>query len=397
MLPRLCLAALPLLAAACMRQPGASQDLREIVEASLDRAVTQYAAMDASLPDTLFPRSIRPDGSLWTNTSGWWTSGFFPGSLWYLYEYTQDPEMKERAIRRTMAVERENTNAYDHDIGFKLYNSFGNGLRLTGDTSYIPVLFTAARTLLTRSDPRVGAIRSWGRHPDDESPYIVIIDNMMNLELLFWATKQSGDSTFFQVAVSHADTTLAHHFRPDGSSYHVVEYDPATGVVLRKRTAQGHADASAWARGQAWGLYGYTMAFRETGFERYLDQAQAIADFMLRHPNLPEDKVSYWDFNAPGIPDTYRDASAAAITASALLELSGYVDETTAAFYRSNAETILRTLSRPPYRAEVGTNHNFLLQHSVGHLPEQSEVDVPLSYADYYYLEAMMRWRNMAE
>lgn len=369
--------------------------LLAMIDSSLDRAVQQYTAMDEALPDTLFPRTVHPDGSLRTNTSGWWTSGFFPGSLWYLYEHTGDPELRQRAETRTWALEPEARNAGDHDIGFKILNSFGHAWRLTGDSAFLPVIMTAATTLTTRFDPRVGAIRSWGEHPDTTSPYLVIIDNMMNLELLFRAAEHGGDASFFDIAVSHADRTLEHHVRPDGSSYHVLEYDPVTGEVLRKRTEQGYADSSAWARGQAWGLYGFTIAFRETGYGRYLEQAKKMADFILTHPNLPDDGVPYWDFDAPGIPDTHRDASAGAITASALLELSGFVEDSLQAAYRDYARTTLRTLSRPPYRAGIRENANFLLQHGVGHLPADSEVDVPLSYADYYYLEGLMRLRKL--
>jgi len=363
------------------------------LEASLDRAVLQYLAMDQALPDTLFPRTASPDGALVTNRSDWWTSGFFPGSLWYLFEYSADPTLAERARARTRAVEREKLNAGDHDIGFKIFNSFGNGWRLTRDTTFLPVLVTAAHTLASRFDPRVGAIRSWGAHPDTLSPYLVIIDNMMNLELLFWAARHTRDSSLYDIAVSHADKTLENHFRPDGSSYHVVEYDPKTGQVLRKRTEQGFSDASAWARGQAWGLYGFTMAYRETGYARYLEQAERIANFLLSHPHLPADGVPYWDFDAPGIPDTYRDASAASIMASALLELAEFVDDSLRSVYRENATGSLRTLSEAPYRTDPGDTTHFLLKHGVGSLPAESEVDVPLSYADYYYIEALLRLR----
>jgi len=367
--------------------------LGEAIDASLDRAVEQYTALDRTVADTLCPRTVHPDGTLWTSSSRWWTSGFFPGSLWYLYQYTNDPKLRERALTRTWALEREKLNASDHDIGFKIFTSFGNAWRLTGDSTLVPVLLTAARTLASRFDPRVGAIRSWGARSDTTGPFTVIIDNMMNLQLLFWAARQSGDGTLFDIAVSHADKTLENHFRPDGSSYHVVEYDPHTGNVLRKRTQQGYADSSAWARGQAWGLYGYTVAYRETGYARYLRQAVKIAHFILAGPHLPADGVPYWDFDAPGIPDTYRDASAAAITASALLELGDFVEDSLRARYRREAETILRTLSQPPYRTRGDERADFLLDHGVGNLPGKSEVDVPLSYADYYYLEGLMRLR----
>jgi unsaturated chondroitin disaccharide hydrolase len=395
--PRLPSVAL-LLAAACSPVPlEAPEEVAPDgwIERSLDRAVRQHTALDRSLPDTLFPRTLQADGTLVTNESTWWTSGFFPGSLWYLYEYSGDAELRERALARTRAVEREKLNAGDHDIGFKIFNSFGHAWRLTGDSAMLPVLMTAARTLTTRFDPDVGAIRSWGSRSDTTSPYLVIVDNMMNLELLFWAAEHSGDSTFYDIAVRHADRTLEEHFRPDGSSYHVIEYDPGTGAVLRKRTQQGYADSSTWARGHAWGLYGYTMAYRETGLVRYLEQAKRMARFVLTHPDFPDDGIPYWDFDAPGIPDTYRDASAAAIMASALLELSTLVEDTLRAAYRDQAITTLRTLSRPPYRSEATENAGFLLGHSVGNLPGDSEVDVPLSYADYYYLEGLMRLRAL--
>lgn len=376
-----------------------TEEGREMIETSLERATEQYSRMDKMVPDTLLPRTTRPDGSLWLHEPGWWTSGFFPGSLWYLYEYTGDPDIKARAEARTALIKGEKNNARDHDIGFKINDSFGNALRITGDTSrYAPVIVTAARTLIERYDPDVGLIRSWGDRTNQSDPYLVIIDNMMNLDLLFDATKLSSDSSFYEVAVTHADETMEHHFRADGSSYHVVEFDPQTGEVLRKRTAQGAADSSAWARGQAWGLYGFTETFGNTGDVRYLRQARQIANFILTHPNLPEDGIPYWDFDAPGIPDAYRDASAAAITASALLELHGYVeDDSLRATYREVAANMLRTLSQPEYLAEVDSNNNFVLKHSVGNLPGDSEVDVPLTYADYYYLEGLLRLQELKE
>jgi rhamnogalacturonyl hydrolase YesR len=215
---------------------------------------------------------------------------------------------------------------------------------------------------------------------------------MMNLELLMYAFKQTGDSSFYKIAVTHANTTIKNHFREDFSSYHVVDYDARTGAIQKKRTHQGAADESAWARGQAWGLYGFTMMYRETGDMRYLDQAWHIADFILNHPNLPADKIPYWDFNAPGIPDTYRDASAAAIISSALLELSGYVNPSRQIRYFDNAVKILESLSNPPYKTKEMEAGGFILQHSVGHLPGNSEIDVPLSYGDYYFIEAAMRY-----
>jgi rhamnogalacturonyl hydrolase YesR len=218
---------------------------------------------------------------------------------------------------------------------------------------------------------------------------------MMNLELLFWATKVSGDSSFYKIAVTHANTTMQNHFRSDYSSYHVINYDPQTGQIKQKKTAQGAANESAWSRGQAWGLYGYTVCYRETKDEKYLNQANHIAQFILHHPNLPSDKIPYWDFNAPGIPNALRDASAASIIASALIELGGYAAEKEKSEYLSAAETILQNLSGTPYKADAGKNGGFILQHCVGNMPEKTEIDVPLTYADYYFIEAMKRYKEL--
>lgn len=218
---------------------------------------------------------------------------------------------------------------------------------------------------------------------------------MMNLELLMWAFRESGDSSFYKIAVSHADTTIKNHFRDDFSSWHVVSYDTITGKVETRQTHQGYSDGSAWARGQAWGLYGFVVMYRETGLQRYLDQAIGIASFMISHRNMPGDMIPYWDFDAPDIPAAMRDASAGAIMASALLELSGYADgEQGESFFRV-ATKQLQTLSSPEYLADTGENGNFILKHSVGSLPGNSEVDVPLTYADYYYIEALMRYKAL--
>lgn len=219
----------------------------------------------------------------------------------------------------------------------------------------------------------------------------------MNLEMLVWSAKKFQQPYFNKVALTHANTTLKNHFRPDYSSYHVVSYDTLTGQAEARQTSQGYSDESAWARGQAWGLYGYTMMFRETKNSLYLQQAKAVADFIIHHPNLPEDKIPYWDFNASDIPEALRDASAGAIICSALLELSGYVDPDKAAEYRKVAEIQLKTLCSPAYLASSGENANFILKHSVGHFMKDIEVDVPLTYADYYFVEALLRYRKIRE
>ncbi len=328
-----------------------------------------------------------------SSDSRWWTSGFFPGTLWYVYENTGNPEVLEYAKLYTSRVEREKYTTDNHDVGFMLYCSFGNGLRLTDDRSYEEVLLTGARSLATRFDPAVGVIRSWD-HSTDKWKYPVIIDNMMNLELLMWAAEYSGDDSLRQIAVSHADRTLENHFRPDYSSYHVVSYDPATGKPHAKNTHQGCADESAWSRGQSWGLYGYTCMYRFTKDDRYLQQARNIAEYLIHHRNMPEDGIPYWDYDAPDIPDTPRDASAAAVMASGLIELSGYVEGKEAEEYMAFAEKQVRSLASPEYTAPVGTNGDFILMHSTGAIPFDSEIDTPLTYADYYYLEALTRLKS---
>jgi unsaturated chondroitin disaccharide hydrolase len=321
-----------------------------------------------------------------------WTSGFFPGELWFLYEYSGKQEWKTAAEQFTANIEREKTNGGTHDMGFKIYCSFGTGYRLTKDAHYKDVIIESAKTLSTRFNPVTGVIKSWDTRTKWKNP--VIIDNMMNLELLFAATQLSGDSSFYKIAVSHATTTMKNHFRPDHSSYHVVDYDSLTGAVVKKLTHQGYADESAWARGQAWGLYGYTMCYRFTKDKSYLQHAENIAAFILNNPNMPKDLVPYWDFNAPNIPNEERDASAAAVIASGLYELSLYSKK--GKEYKAAADKIMASLSNN-YRSPIGQNNGFILLHSTGSKPSKSEVDVPLSYADYYYLEALLRSKKLKE
>ena len=334
------------------------------------------------------PRNSEPDGTLNLVPSKDWTSGFFPGELWFLYEYTQNNFWKKKAQQHTDILEKEKMNGSTHDMGFKVYCSFGNGYRLTQDEHYKEVLLQSARTLATRFKPAAGIIRSWD-HSTAKWACPVIIDNMMNLELLFWATKESKDSTFYRIAVDHARTTMKHHFRPDFSSYHVIDYDRITGQVLKKNTHQGFADESAWSRGQAWALYGYTMCYRETRLPEFLEQAQNIEKYLFTHPNMPEHLIPYWDFDAPGIPDEPRDVSAATVIASALYELSLY-DPEKGERYRSNADKIIENLTKH-YRATLKKDNGFLLLHSTGTKPTNTEVDVPIVYADYYFIEALMR------
>ena len=376
-----------LIVMSCMRE----EKLETVIDKALVFSEQQYLLMAEKYAgqDTILPRSFE-NGVNTTSDSRWWTSGFFPGSLWYLYEKSENPKILEYAKLYTDRVEREKYTTDNHDVGFMLYCSFGNGLRLTQEKRYEEVLLTGANSLTTRYNPDIGLIRSWD-HSTDRWHYPVIIDNIMNLELFLWAYDYSGKPIFKEIAVSHADKTIEHHFRPDYSSYHVVSYDTILAVPHTKQTHQGYSDESMWSRGQAWGLYGYTYLYRELKDERYLLQAQNIADFLIHHPNMPEDYIPYWDYNAPDIPNTYRDSSAGSIMASALIELSDFVDESRAKEYMKVVEKQIRTLASPEYTANLGENGCFILKHGTGAYPFNSEMDVPLTYADYYYLEALIR------
>lgn len=386
-LPKLLLAASASLIMSCtVQQPIPVKESMNSIQQSLinmHQSVTDY---------TKYPRSAKKDGSLVTVPSRDWTSGFFPGSLWLMYDYTNDRKWEEMAKKWTAGLEKEKYNRKTHDLGFIMFNTFGNGYRLTKDPQYKDIIIQSSKSLISRFNEKTGTIRSWD-HNRDKWQFPVIIDNMMNLEMLFWATKTTGDSSYFKVANTHALTTLKNHFRADNSSYHVVDYDTITGAVRARQTHQGYSDGSAWTRGQAWGLYGYTVAYRETGDKRFLDQAIKIADFFVNHPNMPSDKVPYWDFDDPDTSKAPRDASAAAIAASGLLELAKYSGNK-ANGYRDYAASALKSLLSPAYLARPGTNANFILMHSTGHLPAKSEIDAPLGYADYYLIEGLLRMKK---
>ncbi|SNR31139.1 Glycosyl Hydrolase Family 88 [Lutibacter flavus] len=374
--------------------------METVVNEALEFSVQQSLKMAESLKDkpNFLPKTTDRFGNLETCESKWWVSGFFPGTLWYLYEYSNNEEVKKWAHEYTLRVKDEQYTTDNHDVGFMIYCSFGNAYRLTKDDTYKEAILNASKSLSTRFNTTTKAIKSWDSGgPNNIWQYPVIIDNMMNLELLMWSSEKFDDPNFKNIAITHANTTLKNHFRKDNSSYHVISYDTISGQAEFKHTAQGFNNESAWARGQAWGLYGYTLMYRFTKDPTYLKQAENIASFMVNHPNLPEDKIPFWDFNAPNIPDTYRDASAAAIMCSALLELSEYTNSNNSAAYLKTVETQIRTLSSPQYRNALGNNANFILKHGVGHLPANSEVDVPLTYADYYFVEALMRYKKLKE
>ncbi|MBN8879707.1 MAG: glucuronyl hydrolase [Chitinophagaceae bacterium] len=384
----LCLSCLSL----CTYAQG-KKKIEKLIQKNMELAARQYKFMASLTPADSMPRTYdAAQDKLVSSDTRWWTSGFFPASLWYIYSYTKDTAIRSEAERRLALEEKEKYLTSNHDVGFMIFCSFGNAYKITHNPDYRDVCAVAAETLIKRYKPSIKAIQSWQALTAPKSP--VIIDNMMNLELLNWVSDEWREPKYKAIAIAHANTTIKNHFRADNSSYHVVEYDPATGKVLEKKTAQGYSDESAWARGQAWGLYGYTMMYRFTTEPTYLEQARKIAAFILNHPNLPADGVPYWDFNAPVDKHTLRDASAASIMASALLELAQYTEGAEKTRYISMAEKILTTLSSKTYLAKYRQNGGFLLKHGVGNLPGKSEVDVPLTYGDYYFIEAMLRYKQ---
>ncbi len=349
---------------------------------AINNARLQYTYMLSKISDTTkFPRTIYADSSLKLVSVGDWTTGFFPGSLWLLYEYSGDDLWRTAARKWTNSLKNEQNHTGDHDIGFIMNTSFGNGYRLSRKASYFPVLMQSGRSLQTRFSPIVGCTKSWSWF----KPFPVIIDNMLNLELFFNAYGLSNDTSFYTMAISHAIKTKQNHIRPDSSTFHVVDYDVDSGYVKWQGTKQGYSDSSTWSRGQAWGIYGYTMMFNYTHDTLYLNTAKKLLAYYMK--NLPADNIPYWDFNAPNIPNEPRDVSAAAITASALIDIFTFTSDT---IFLRFAEKLLQTLASSVYTAKVGQNSGFILRHSTGGY--NYYVDLPVNYADYYYLEALIRY-----
>ena len=370
--------------------------MQKIVDNALESAENHALGMYNSVKGMEgLPLTVR-DGKVVMTSSREWTSGFYPGVLWYLYENSGNGELLKAAEEMTARMAEEQYNTKSHDVGFMINCSYGNGYRITGREDYRQVLVNAGNSLATRFSPETGCIRSWS--PRNGWDYIVIIDNMMNLELLTVASSLTGDNTCYNIAKSHADMTMKNHFRPDGSSFHLVNYDSKTGKVLDRITYQGLSDESSWSRGQAWGLYGFTVMYRQTGKKEYLDLAVKAGKYIMSHPNMPKDKIPYWDFDAKASSKTPRDASAAAVMASAYVELSTYVeDEALSGQFLSLAEDMIASLASSRYTAAPGTNGDFILKHSTAFFAKNRDVDAPLSYADYYYIEALMRYKRLLE
>jgi unsaturated chondroitin disaccharide hydrolase len=342
------------------------------------------------------PRCVNANSADWYMVNIYdWTSGFWPGILWYDYEVTQDENIKKTAIRYTeyllpLALP---DHIGDHDIGFQLFCSFGNAYRQTENEAYKDVLIEGARKLATLYNPKVGTILSWPGMVEKMSwPHNTILDNLMNLEILFWASKNGGKKEWYDIAKNHAQVTMENQFRDDFTSYHVAVYDTITGKLIKGVTNQGYGDETFWARGQAWSIYGYTIAYRETGDKNFLRFAEKITDVYLKR--LPEDYIPYWDFDDPNIPDAPKDASSAAIVSSALLEMSQLEDnKEKAKAYKDVAIKMLENLSSDKYQSR-DANSSFLL-HSTGNYPGGYEIDASINYADHYYLEALVRYKEM--
>lgn len=368
------------------------------VQNDLDYSVSHVEKTLAGLPKTQpnIPRNVTDDSGKWNYIDYKdWTSGFWPGTLWYAFEASGDEKLKGAAdafSRQLTPLSQE--PAFDHDLGFQVFNSFGNGYRLTGNPEYKKIILATADTLATLYHPVVGTILSWPREvPGVDYPlrHNTIMDNMINLELLFWASKNGGSKNLYDIAVKHAEITMNNAFREDGTSYHVVVYDKETGKAVKQITHQGYSDASMWARGQSWAIYGYTLVYRETNDPKFLAFAKKVTDVYLER--LPEDLVPYWDFDDPDIPNAPRDASAAAVVASALFELSTLVDDKELSKkYFDAAEGMLKSLSKH-YHA-TGKN-TALLSQVTGHKPNGTEINASINYADYYYLEALLRYKKL--
>ena len=384
----------------CTHKPSGTLDVNKALDYCAEqtqRTLTELKT-DSGIDYTMMPRNIMADEHHWNcrkATKEEWCAGFWPGVLWYDYEYTKDKQVLEEAENFTHSLKfLSHIPAYDHDLGFLVFCSYGNGYRLTKNPAYKQVILDTADTLATLFNPIVGTILSWPREVEPRNwPHNTIMDNMINLEMLFWAAKNGGNPYLYDIAVSHADKTMKSQFRPDYTSYHVAVYDTITGNLIKGVTHQGYADSTMWARGQAWAIYGYTVVYRETKDPKYLDFAQKVTDVYL--DRLPEDKVPYWDFDDPSIPDAPRDASAGAVVASALLELSTYLPNGTGKRYKDAAIEMLTSLSSDSYQS--GESKPSFLLHSVGHWPNHSEIDASIIYADYYYIEALLRLKRLQE
>ena len=358
-------------------------------------------------PDANYPRAVNPTTGKWIPLGmGWlsdlnrwgyvhWAGGYIPGSLWYMYQHTSDQTWKNYAQSWTKRLDYEQTRTKDHEAGFIVPRSFGLGYKITSDPNYKQVIINATDTLIdSRHNPLIGCIKSWNKVGN--KPYTVIIDGMMVLDMVFWASKNGGEPAWYNVAVSHANKTMANNVRPNGSVWQAVDYNEVTGAVDLKWNKQGYNNNTTWSRGQAWGIEGFVIAYRETLDPNYLTTAKKIANYFIDH--LPPDYVPYWDFNAPEHPEArqVRDTSAAAIAASGLLDLITFLSDYDPAKqkYQNAAVNILNSLASSTYLAE-GTNSMGILLHGTANGNNTSELDTSLMYGDHFFIEALMRYEDL--
>ena len=384
-----------LAASAAFSASAQADPLDALVANDLQYAAQQLQAATSVTPVARYPyKTPSPSGAWQTSDAAWWTSGFFPGSLWLMYQATGDAVWRTEAAARQAGIASQQNNTSTHDLGFMLFTTFGNGYRLTGDTAYRDIVLQAARSLATRYSATVGATRSWDNGAGDPSyAFKVIVDNMMNLNLLFWGAQNGGDGGWTGMAVNHALTTRRTHVRADGSTFQLVTFNATDGSVISRGTVQGYRNDSTWARGQAWAVHGFTQAYAYTSDARMLDTARSAADYFVG--NLPADSVPYYDFQAPAT-DRPRDSSAAAIGASGLLWLARIEsDGCRAQTYLDAAKRILTSLSAPPYLSQGTPGAASILLHGTAQ-HQQGDVDSGLIYGDYYFLEALLRYRDIA-
>jgi unsaturated chondroitin disaccharide hydrolase len=376
--------------------------LEGLTSFALEFAADQLTQTVATTSTTAYPRYTQSYNSWNSGNAAYWGSGFFPGCLWMMYEATGDNQFRTWAETWTAGLEGQATTSPLHDVSFQIFTSYGNGHRLTGNAGYPPVLQDAALNMSDLFHAPSGVITlGWGNW---QSPSA--IDAMMNLQLLFWAAKNGGLQAWHDMAVSHCYATATDLVRPDGGTYQIVDYDIVTGDIVVQEALQGYADESTWSRGQGWAVYGYTVAFRETGDPNFLNLAVATADYYI--DNSPADGVAWWDFDTPDIPNTERDTSAGSVAASALIELSNLTDDPQLREkFNTAACRILLALCLPEqaggYLAEDGNGSVLspgLLMHGCHFHPDAAvepgvaRPDESLIWGDYYFLEALVRYKN---
>ncbi|HEY9415659.1 MAG TPA: glycoside hydrolase family 88 protein, partial [Pseudonocardia sp.] len=347
-------------------------------------------ATDAALNPPAYPVRTKPGGLWLTAGADDWTAGFYPATLWRTFERTQDPAWRQRAVTWQAGLARQ-TKQDSTDLGFKLFDTFGTGYQLTGDESYKRVVLDGADTVSHRFNPKVGMFRVWDKSAD-QTQFRVNIDATMNLELMFWAGQNGGNPQYAEMAKRHAERALTDLVRPDGGTWMVAMYDQKTGALVGHSTKQGYATESTWARGQSWAVYGFTMAYRYTKDPRFLDGARRTADYFMRR--LPPDHVPYWDFDVPNKATAPRDTSAAAVVASALVELSGFeTDPAAKQRDTDNARDLLTALSSPTYAPRAQPKFAAILQHGTQHFPA-GWADTGIAFGDYYFVEALNRYEK---